>query len=111
MKYLLSLHYLIWLVLSAVFFAAGEFLSKKFALNPKFSLVALILASYIFGTLAWLPAILQRNQLSIVGAIWSVMSLLATVSIGILIFSEKLSLTGAIGIVIAIIAIVLLSLA
>lgn len=111
MKFIYSIHYIVWLILSAVFFAGGEFLSKKFALNPKFSFVALVLLAYILGTLAWLPAILQKNQLSIVGAIWSVMSLLATVLIGVIIFSEKLSILGIIGIIMAMGAIVLLSIA
>ena len=84
-------------------------MSKKFALSPRFMYVALILAAYILGTLAWLPAILQKNSLSIVGTMWSVLSLLATVSIGILIFKEKLSMIGIVGIIIAIIAVVLLS--
>jgi len=110
MKFLLSINYLIWLVLSALFFAAGEFFSKKFALNPKLTIVAYILLMYIFGTLAWLPAILQKNQLSIVGAIWSVMSLLATVLIGVLLFGERLNMIGLAGIVAAFIAIILLSL-
>ena len=110
MKFLLSINYLIWLVLSALFFAAGEYFSKKFALNPRFVIVVYLLLMYIFGTLAWLPAILQKNQLSIVGAIWSVLSLLATVLIGILIFGERLSPVGIIGIITAFIAVALLSL-
>jgi multidrug transporter EmrE-like cation transporter len=111
MKHLLSVNYLFWLILSALFFAAGEFFSKKFALNPKLNFVALILAAYILGTLAWLPAILQKNQLSIVGTIWSVLSLLATLGIGIIIFNEKLSWIGIIGIITAFISIILLSIA
>ena len=110
MKFFLSINYLIWLVLSGVFFAAGEFFSKKFALSPRWLMVVYILLMYILGTLAWLPAILQKNQLSIVGAIWSVMSLLATVLIGVLIFGEKLNTIGIIGIITAVVAIVLLSL-
>lgn len=111
MKSLLSINYIFWLVLSAVFFAAGEFCSKKFALAPKAGWVALILTAYILGTLAWLPAILQKNQLSIVGTIWSVLSLLATVSIGVIIFNEKLNLAGIFGILTAFVSIVLLSVA
>ncbi|MEI8174772.1 MAG: hypothetical protein WCG28_02370 [bacterium] len=110
MKFLLSINYIVWLVLSALFFAVGEFLSKKFALNPRFIYVILILIVYSFGTLAWLPAILQKNSLSIAGTIWSVLSLLATILIGVLIFGEKLSLIGIIGVCMAIIAVVLLSL-
>jgi multidrug transporter EmrE-like cation transporter len=110
MKFLLSINYLIWLALSGVFFAAGEFMSKKFALNPRVTLVAGILVVYSLGVLAWLPAILQKNQLSIVGTIWSVLSLLTTVLIGILLFGEKLSLLGIIGIAAAVVAVALLSL-
>ncbi len=109
MKFLLSINYLYWLVLSAVFFAVGEFFSKKFALGPRFTLALLILLAYILGTLAWLPAILQKNSLSIAGTIWSVLSLFATVLIGIAVFKEKLSIVGISGMVLAVISIVLLS--
>jgi multidrug transporter EmrE-like cation transporter len=109
MKFLLSINYIIWLIVSAIFFAVGEFLSKKFALSPKFLYVILILIIYSFGVLAWLPAILQKNSLSIVGTMWSVLSLLTTILIGILIFKEKLSIAGIAGMVMAIIAIILLS--
>jgi len=109
MKFISSINYIVWLIISALFFAAGEFLSKKFALSPKFSYVALLLIAYSIGVLAWLPAILQRNSLSVVGTMWSVLSLLATITIGVLIFGEKISMVGIAGIIAAIIAIVLLS--
>ena len=102
MKFLLSINYIIWLVASAIFFAVGEFLSKKFALNPKFLYIIVILVVYSFGVLAWLPAILQKNSLSIVGTMWSVLSLLTTILIGILIFKEKLSMVGIAGMIVAI---------
>lgn len=105
------MHYLYWLLISALFFAFGEFLSKKFALAPSWQYVLLITFIYMLGTLAWLPAILQKKQLSIVGAIWSVISLLATVLIGILIFKEHLSLIGIVGIILAFVSFFLLSIA
>ena len=103
------MNYIFWLILSALFFAAGEFLSKKFALDPGIKYVIYILVAYCLGTLAWLPAILQKNQLSVVGTIWSVMSLLATVLIGVALFQEKLNIFGLMGIATAFISIVLLS--
>ena len=109
MKFLLSIHYIIWLVISALFFAVGEFLSKKFALNPKISFVILMLIAYSIGTLTWLPAILQRNQLSIVGVMWSVLTVVATILIGVLIFNEKLGSVSIIGIILGIISVALLS--
>jgi multidrug transporter EmrE-like cation transporter len=103
------MNYIIWLIISALFFAVGEFLSKKFALNPKFLYVAYILIIYSIGVLAWLPAILQKNQLSIVGTMWSVMSLLTTILIGVLIFNERLNVAGYVGVAFAFLAIILLS--
>jgi multidrug transporter EmrE-like cation transporter len=111
MNIILSIPALAWLVLSALFFAFGEFLSKKFALAPSGSYIILIIFIYSLGTLCWLPAILQKNQLSIVGAIWSVLSLLATVLIGTLIFNEHLTTTGIIGVIFAFITVFLLSIA
>jgi multidrug transporter EmrE-like cation transporter len=111
MNSLLAIPAIAWLVLSAMFFAFGEFLSKKFALAPSGFYVISIIFVYSLGTLAWLPAILQKNQLSIVGAIWSVLSLAATVLIGVLVFGEKLSFVGIAGIVLGAIAIALLSFA
>ena len=85
---------LVWLLASALLFACGEFLSKKFALQPSWSLVLMTVSAYVIGVLLWLPAILQKNQLSVTGTIWSVLSMLSTVFIGLLLFHEKLSLTG-----------------
>jgi multidrug transporter EmrE-like cation transporter len=109
MKFLTSINYFIWLIVSGIFFAMGEFLSKKFAIQPRGMLVFFILLSYSIGVLAWLPAILAKNQLSIVGALWTVIGLLTTVLIGVLIFGEKLNGIGIAGIVVALIAIFLLS--
>jgi multidrug transporter EmrE-like cation transporter len=109
MNFLLSINYIYWLILSALFFAGGEFLSKEFALNPKWSYVFLIIFVYALGTMAWLPAILSKNSLSVAGTIWSVLSLFATISIGVLIFKEKVSVVSGIGMVTAAVAIVLLS--
>ncbi len=109
MNSLLSIPYIVWLIISAIFFAVGEFVSKKFAIDRKLIYIAYILIAYTLGILAWLPAIVQKNQLSIVGTIWSVLSLLATILIGILIFNEKLSVLGIFGIITAFISIILLS--
>jgi multidrug transporter EmrE-like cation transporter len=110
-KSLLAMNYIYWLIASSVFFAFGEFVSKKFALNPKISLVIYMLIFYSIGALVWLPAILQKNQLSIVGVLWSVMSMLTTILLGLFVFGEKLSVVGIFGVMAAFVAIILLSIA
>ncbi len=109
LKSLLSVNYIFWLIASAIFFAVGEFLSKKFALSPRIFYVVFILIVYCIAELLWLPAIMQKNQLSVVGTMWSVMGLLATILIGVLVFKEKLSMVGVLGIAFAFISIILLS--
>ncbi len=112
MSFILSVNYFIWLLISILFFALGEFLSKEFALNTsKLIYILYIFIAYSFGILTWLAAIVQKNQLSIIGAMWSVLSLVATVLIGVLIFSEKLNILSITGIILGIISVALLSIA
>lgn len=101
----------VWLVVSGIFFAAGEFLSKKFALEPSWLYLGVTLFAYLVSILMWFPALIQKNQLSTTGVLWSVISLLMTVLIGIVVFGEKPGLAGIIGIVFAFIAVFLLSIA
>ncbi len=111
MNFIFAMPVMAWLLISALFFAAGEFLSKKFALAPSFSFIFLLIIVNTLSLLAWLPALMQKNQLSIVGTTWSVLSLALTVLIGIMVFGEKLNAFGIAGIIFAIIAVVLLSIA
>jgi multidrug transporter EmrE-like cation transporter len=111
LKSLLSINYIYWLLASSLFLAAGDFMSKKLAMNPKISYFILVMIFYPLCSLFWIPAIMQKNQLSIVGMIWTVLSIAITLFIGLLIFGEKLSLVGVIGVFFALIAVVLLSIA
>jgi multidrug transporter EmrE-like cation transporter len=111
MQTLLAIPYIFWLIASAICFAFGEYFSKKFGLTPNWYYVTLVFGSYMLGTAVWLPAIVQKNQLSIVGAIWSVLSLIATVLIGVLFFSEKLNTLSVLGLLLGLISVFLLSIA
>jgi multidrug transporter EmrE-like cation transporter len=108
-KTLLSVNYFYWLLLSMVFYAGGEFYSKKFALGPKPSFVAFLLIFYALGALAWIVALWNKDELADVGTMWAILSMLTTVSIGIFVFKEKLNAAGVIGVILAVVAIILLS--
>ena len=110
MELFTAIPYWIWIAISAIFFAFGEFLSKKFALNPGWTIFAAFLIVDTISAAAWIPAIFEKNQLSITGVVWSIVSLIATVGIGILIFNEKLTLIQSIGLVTGLISVTLLSL-
>jgi multidrug transporter EmrE-like cation transporter len=65
---------------------------------------------YACGALVWIPALKQRPNLAVTGTLWSVMTLLMTVGIGVFVFGESFGLYKAIGIVLAVGAVILLSL-
>ncbi|MDB5188080.1 MAG: hypothetical protein JWO50_600 [Candidatus Kaiserbacteria bacterium] len=100
----------VWITISALFFAAGEFLSKKFALNPGWVLFTLFILVDIVSAASWLPAIYEKNQLSTTGVIWSIVSLVATIGIGVFAFNERLTLVQSIGVALGGVSIILLSL-
>jgi multidrug transporter EmrE-like cation transporter len=109
LKAFFSINYFYWLLISMIFYAGGEFFSKKFALSPKVSSVIFLLLFYAFGALAWLVALHGKDELADVGATWAVLSMLVTVTIGIFIFKERLNIYGITGIFLAAAAIFLLS--
>jgi multidrug transporter EmrE-like cation transporter len=105
----LSLHPLVWLVLSGVFFAFGEYLSKSYVLEPRPLVLLVLIGTYTIGALLWLPALKQKPELAVTGTLWSVITLLMTVAIGVIVFGESLPLYKICGVLLAIAAVVLLS--
>ena len=109
MKILSFLPALAWLIISALFFAYGEYLSKYWALQPRIWVMILAAITSALSMLAWLPALLYKNQLAVIGTLWAVLATIATVSIGVLIFAEKLTVLQWIGAGFALIAMALLA--
>jgi multidrug transporter EmrE-like cation transporter len=106
----ISLHPIVWLVLSGLFFAAGEYLSKSYVLTPRPLVLVWLITLYMVGALLWLPALKQKPDLAVTGTLWSVITLLMTVAIGVLAFGEVLSMSKILGILLAVGAVILLSL-
>ena len=100
----------VWISISAIFFAVGELLSKKFALSPGWSMFALIIVVDVISVTTWLPAIFEKNQLSITGVIWSLASIMATIMVGMIVFGEEMTLIQLLGCIAAVVSITLLSL-
>lgn len=97
-----------WLLLSALFFGFGEYLSKRFASAPSWKLGIAVVVVDAIGVILWLPALFNRNQLSIVGVLWALLGATVTLCIGLLLFKESLTWIQWIGILCAFIALVLL---
>jgi multidrug transporter EmrE-like cation transporter len=98
----------LWLLLSVLAFGAGEYLSKKWSLQPSPLLALLLVLPYMAGTWLWLPALKAGKNLATTGITWSVMSAAATVGIGIVLFHEKLNVYNYIGILFSVLGLVLL---
>jgi multidrug transporter EmrE-like cation transporter len=99
----------IYLTLSALCFACGEYASKIYAMQQTPTRLLLLFFAYNAGVVLWIPAIVETNKLAIIGAIWSVLSLFATVMIGVLLFGEQLTPSNWVGVVLAAIAVYLLA--
>ncbi len=110
MRILLTIPAFAWLILSALFFAAGEYLSKKWGMHPSWPTAFGVVGVYALGTFAWLPALLHKNQLAVMGTLWLLLATAATVGVGLLVFGEKLNNFQTAGIALSAIAMVLLSL-
>lgn len=95
-------------MLSAIFYAFGEYFSKKWGMAPSFWKTILVVAVYAVGTLTWLPALLHRNEIAIMGTIWLVLAVIATVFVGVVIFQEKVTMVEWIGIILALLALAFL---
>jgi multidrug transporter EmrE-like cation transporter len=98
-----------WLLISSVLFAGGEFLSKKFVMNPKVGTLLWCMLLYNLGTAPWFFALFHKNDLSTTGVIWTLTGVLTTVATGLFVFKEPATFMTITGILLAIASLVLLS--
>lgn len=110
MKLLLAIPAWAWLLISAAWFTAGEYLSKRWGMHPSFGFAVVVVLTYAIGTFAWLPALLHKNQLALMGMLWAILATVATISVGVLIFRETLTVLQWVGVGLALVALTLLSL-
>ncbi len=108
-KFLVVFPPFVWLMLSASFYALGEYFSKLWAISPTVGISLQVLMCYSFAALTWLPALLHKNQITIMGASWLLLATFAGVIIGCFVFNENLTFSHWLGVSLACTAMVLLS--
>ena len=96
------------LLLSGVFYAAGEYFSKLWGISHSWHLVLLGVLCSALSFFVWLPALLYRNQLSTIGIAWLIIAMCAELVLGLVVFHEQLSLAQWSGVVFGVIALWLL---
>lgn len=93
---------LVWLSMSALCIAGGDFLSKSWANTPTLRGAFLTAFVYSMSSFFWLPALYWKNELALLGTLWGVVVSLLTVGIGVGIFHESLEARHWLGIALAI---------
>lgn len=109
MSYLLHISAFIWLFISVMFFGLGEYLSKKWGFHPSISMTVFVVIAYACSTLTWLPILLHKNSITIMGSMWLLLATLFMVFVGMVIFKESVNAYQIFGIILAIIAMLLLN--
>ena len=110
MQYLTSIPAFAWLLISAIFYAMGEYASKIWGMKPDIPLVIFVAIVSTISAITWLPALLHKNQLSVMGTIWLIMATAATLSIGVLVFGEEMTFTKTVGVALAVVSMILINL-
>lgn len=108
-KFLVVFPPFVWLILSAFFYAGGEYFSKLWAMNPTVGTSLQVVICYSMAALTWLPALQDKNEITIMGASWLLLATFVTVIIGFFVFNESLTFVHWLGVGLACTAMVLLS--
>ncbi len=108
MNILLAIPAIIWLCISASLYAVGEYLSKIWGMKPSFHLALVFVLFSAFSGLTWLPALLHKNQIAIMGTIWLLLATIATIAVGVFIFHERITTIEWIGLILALVSLAIL---
>lgn len=99
----------LWLILSATLNAIGEYFSKLWADSSLTMTAVLAIGSYTLGSIAWLPALKEKNVLGVTGVMWLIFGLIATIALSAIVFKERLTIQQWIGIALGFLSVFLLS--
>jgi|ERR1039457_4186128 multidrug transporter EmrE-like cation transporter len=94
---------------SAITVGAGDYLAKKWSLEPGWSSFAGALACYFISSFFYLQT-LTRKGLVVSCVIWSIASIFAFLFVGVVVFQETLSSIQLVGIILGTISLIILSL-
>ena len=98
----------LWLFCSIASYSLGEFFSKKIASKFTINYLLLVVVFYAGSGLFWIPAMMQRNSLIVLGFIWTILACISTIAIG-LGMGETLNLPQTIGVAMGMAGLILMS--
>ncbi len=100
--------WLVPLILLVIFEACADIIAKYFAITNKLWIGVGALAVYIIANIFWLVSLKNGAELATGAVIFSVISQILAILIGVLIYHEHLSIIQGIGIILGLISLVLL---
>jgi multidrug transporter EmrE-like cation transporter len=107
--FMLPPKWLYFLLLLVAFELVADILAKQFSLNGKLIFAVLAMLGFVAANLAWLVSLRTGAELSKGAVLFSVLSGIGAVLIGVLIYHEKANPYQLIGLALGIIAIAFLS--
>ncbi len=100
--------WIIPLVVLILFEAIADYFAGKWGITGSMRFAFISFAGYALGNLSWLIAVYDGSGLARGAEIFSIVSALLAISIGVFIYKESFSNVQAIGAVLGVISIVLL---
>ena len=107
-EYLQKIPNALLLVLAAICVISGDYCAKAWSVNQKPMFLVLAFLGYFMSGFFYIPTLL-RQGLVITSLIWSLLSIIGFLVIGLVIFKEQLSVVHSIGVFFGVIALLLLS--
>ncbi len=101
--------WLYFLLLLVAFELVADILAKQFAQNGRYVFAALALLGFVAANTAWLVSLRIGAELGKGAVLFSVLSGIGAVAIGVLLYHEKITPWQVIGLVLGIAAIAFLS--
>ena len=96
------------LLLSAASVISGDYFAKFWSTNRKTVFLALALLSYVLSAVFYTPTLLRQGLVT-TSVIWSLLSIIGFVFIGVVIFKETLTGTQTVGVTTGIVALIILT--
>ena len=105
---LAKLPVIVLLLLSATSVVVGDYFAKSWSTNQKGIFLVIALTGYFFSGIFYIPSLLKQG-LVITSIIWSLLSILGFLFIGLVLFQETLSATQMVGVGFGVVALILLA--
>jgi len=99
---------LVLLAISGIGVIAGDVFAKYWSMNPRWSLLAVTIFCYFTSSFFYVPTLL-REGLVVTSIIWSLISLIGFLFVGLVLFRESVTFHQGIGVAFGLVALVILA--